>query len=573
MISSVINQIMKLLKVDLRLLFLSTFGVLASSLAWFLSILLSSILIKASIDYASQNENSILTFTIIIVISIILLRFPLIIGTAVNSWASEKLSTILQSSIVKKWIGRDLSKESHYDTGEIMTILLNDCADKISVFYYQGLGLKIIEPIITGIAALVVVGMINKSFILISLIFGIFSILLSLTLSRKIEKYHRIERNANSLLSNSFTDYMRNMISIKTLNLKTERAESYMIYNKMVMESAYKIEKYEAVLNNLVLLMNLSVVIVCFIVGVKLRGFEFTNIVVILQMQFFINNMLSNIGNMWNYLLKTSISSERIFEIIEDIKQMDNKEELVLDKVQSLFIDHLSYSYGDNLVLNSISMNIKMGNLIVIFGESGEGKSTLFNILQGFLQDYSGKVFINNIEFEKISIKEIFRNVKLFEQDPVLFNVSVRENIQINNKRKTSDINLKSYAEKVGLSSLNQYKAGFNTIINEDSKNISGGEKQKIALMRLFMIESPIVLLDEPTAAMDVKSETIICETLSELKDDKIILVNTHRAKVLEIADCIYVLHNGKFIETGSHLKLMEKKGFYFDQYMKKVNE
>lgn len=542
----VLKQLYLLIHVNVPLWILSVIGATITSLPWFLSLFSISLITKYSLDYAVENK-AILTIGILIVLFNIFLRIPTILGYALNSWASEKLSGLIQKQLMNHWIYRDLSADTPYKTSDIMTRLTNDCCDCLSEFYFQGFGLKIIEPILTGSMAMIVLFMIDVRFLLICLSVGILSTIITLFFTKKITVLQHKKQTFNTELTNIFSDSMHNMVSIKTRNLDKFVQDKFTLRNREIRKVSTHIEYIESFTSSISLIADLLILIICFFVGLQLPNFEFSSIIVILQMQFFVNNLLSNIGYMWNYLVKIAVSSQRIFDLLEDLTQTKQESSQNMpSSISTLCIKDLCFSYEDKKVLRHLSLIAKKGEIIAIAGDSGSGKTTLFNIMQGFLKNYTGMIELDEINMRLYQSKNLMQIVKSFPQEAVLFHTSIKENIQISNASPISDQQIEKLCEEMNLTSfIESFPDGLHTVINENASNLSGGEKQKIALLRLYFLKAPIILLDEPTSALDLKSEELFCNLLSKIKHDKIILINTHRSKIFEIATRVYTLDNG----------------------------
>ncbi|NLY20441.1 MAG: ABC transporter ATP-binding protein [Tissierellia bacterium] len=510
---------------------------------------------------------------LIILLAVFTIRLPMVIGFGVNSWASEKASNMIQMDLVKKWIYRNLDKDSKYTSGDIMTRLTND-SDVLSHFYFQGFGLTVVEPILLGIMSMIVIYRIDSKFLIASILIGGISSGISLLFTNKIKTAQNIRQDYSGRFTDVFSENLRNILTVKTMNLKATRIDKFDYYSEKEIDMWKRTESYQILLKNLSLLTELINLLISFIIGFYIVGFNFTNILIIVQMQVFVNSMLSNFGNMWNFLATISVYTSRIFEVIDHFEDSSNlvESDIKLEDEYDIEMSDINYSYGDNKVLNGVNMRLETGKITVILGETGSGKSTLFDIISGFKSDYSGNYNINGMDFREYSRADKYKLIKLFEQTPALFNVSVRDNIQIASKNALDDDMLSLYADRVGMNRLKDLSERFETEIGELGTSFSGGEKQRIALMRLFPIKAPIILLDEPTSSLDSLNEELVCKAISEEKSGKIILIISHRMKLLEIADEIYVLKDGEFIENGSYEELINEKGYFYKHYYKQTS-
>lgn len=209
----------------------------------------------------------------------------------------------------------------------------------------------------------------------------------------------------------------------------------------------------------------------------------------------------------------------------------------ILDDVSEINVENLGFSYGDRQVINNVSFTLSKGKLHALVGENGSGKSTLINILCGLEQEYQGTIRFDGIDLRKLDHHNLRKNViAIVEQEPKLIFQTLEENVRAENgKAKTVNF----WMEKFGL---NTYHANvyFNTACQSGGEGrLSGGEKQKIALIRALSKETDILILDEPNSAFDAESTSLLCEVLNSIKKEKIVLMVTHRDELLSISDTI----------------------------------
>ena len=553
--NNVFYYIKRLICVDIKLFFVTIFASIITSLPFFLSALLMSILSKEALD-SIISGNNITVMAILIIFILILLRVFVIWGYYLNSLASEKLSAIIQIKIIKKW----LHKKSNYKylVGDVTTRLIDDCSQNISDFYFQGIGLVILEPLVVGILGMIVIWFVDYRFLMLSIIFGVLSTLLSLLFTDKIKSHQSDIKENNSQISVDYLELIKGFTIIKSNNIQDEKI---LKFKSLITNSAckdYKITFLNIISEHFCGLLNVINIVVCFIIGAKLNelnGFNFSSIIIIIQMQPFVSSLISKVGDMYNYLCQVSVSAKRVFELIDEV--ILNNDNNLLDVNSSdieLKLKNVSLDM-DKKILDKITLSGKKGEIIVLVGKSGCGKTSLLNVIAQQNNDYTGSIEINGIDLKN---KNVLNEITLFEQFPILFNKSILENIQIASNNIINRDKLDEYSKMVGLYEfISDLKDGYETIINEHGTNVSGGQKQRIALMRALICKSPILLFDEPTASLDYKTEDIICNTLNKLKKDKLIIISSHRSKVFSMADIIYVIENGLIIDSGTYQQLI----------------
>lgn len=261
------------------------------------------------------------------------------------------------------------------------------------------------------------------------------------------------------------------------------------------------------------------------------------------------------------HLVGAKVAFDRVYELASlkkeyDIEEEEKKNEL--EDIVSLRISRVSFGYlqGQN-ILKDVSLEVSKGELVCIFGENGSGKSTILHLLQSFYKPGSGGIFFNNVNMDCLSIPQHRNKIAFVSQQPKLFNVSVLENIclEINNKDVKDSI---SYLSDLGFDRFfEKLPNGYNTIVHEGGQNLSGGQLQMISFARALYRKPKLLLMDEPTSAMDSESENFMIGILHEFKKDAIVIIVSHRLKPAKLADRIYVLKNGMVHATESHIELL----------------
>lgn len=260
---------------------------------------------------------------------------------------------------------------------------------------------------------------------------------------------------------------------------------------------------------------------------------------------------------------EAKVAFNRMYEFASVEKEETG--ECVIEDFESLQVQRLSFRFaGRSLLLKDISLHIDKNECLAIVGENGCGKSTLGQILQKFYPYESGKILVNNnLDLQKVNTESWRNLIGVIPQDITLFNGSVIDNI-VMGAECTSE-NLLAFLKKYDFDFfINQLPQGFATILGEEGINLSGGQKQMIALMRALYQKPKILLLDEFTSAMDRKTEQFVLELLQKLKEETTIIFISHRLHSLKkIADKIAIVNDGVITSIGTHSDLMQSNNFY----------
>ena len=230
-----------------------------------------------------------------------------------------------------------------------------------------------------------------------------------------------------------------------------------------------------------------------------------------------------------------------------------------------------TYPNTDRKILDGISLNIHAGETVAIVGKNGAGKTTLVKLITRMYDPSAGDFYLDNVPAHHYDLEDLRAQMSVVDQDFLKYQLSAQENIGLGNVDRLSELDhIKAAAEKVGADFIDQLPNGYETILSRQFENgteLSGGEWQKIALARALTRDAQLLILDEPTAALDVRSEHDIYARFQELTDEKTTVLISHRMSTVRMAERILVLDGGKLVEEGTHKELMKNNGLYAQLY------
>jgi len=268
-----------------------------------------------------------------------------------------------------------------------------------------------------------------------------------------------------------------------------------------------------------------------------------------------------------NETAENVVSLKRIIEIVNYEKEdVHEKQRCDISRGEyAIELNDLGFSYGANAVLNQLSLSVEKGEEIAIVGSSGGGKSTIFKILCGFLEHIDGEYKLFGKPMDQYSLKEIRKQFAVVFQDAFLFPGTIYENI-ICGYEQFSEGKIIEVCKLANIhDDIKMMEHGYQTVIGAGGVSLSGGEKQRISLARALLRDAPILLLDEPTAALDIVTEQSVRKALDLIKGRKTIIMIAHRLSTVKYANRIIVLHRGGVAETGGEDELMKKRGIYYN--------
>lgn len=277
---------------------------------------------------------------------------------------------------------------------------------------------------------------------------------------------------------------------------------------------------------------------------------------------------ISDFGVSYN---KVTVSLKRIGEILENILYEDEKfGNVSIDEVEGVIEFKnvkFKYSTDEEETLKGLDMKIVPNKKIAIVGKSGNGKSTIFNLLLRYFDATKGEILIDEVDIKDLTEESLRNNISIIRQSPFLFNLSIMDNFKMVKEDVTEeevrDVCKKAYIDEYIMSLPNKY----NTIIGEGGVNLSGGQKQRIAIARTLLLNTKIILFDEATSALDNESQTYIKKTIDDLVKDHTVVIVAHRLSTIIDADIINVIDKGKLIASNTHEKLLKECKIYSNLY------
>jgi len=264
---------------------------------------------------------------------------------------------------------------------------------------------------------------------------------------------------------------------------------------------------------------------------------------------------------------------ESVFGLLDETIESDRGKAVLTEIKGKIEIRNISFSYENYeiMALKNISFAIHAGETVALVGASGSGKSTMANLLPRFYEAGEGSILLDERDIRELPLRQLREHIALVSQDIVLFNDTIKHNIAYG-RPAVSDSEIIVAAEKAhAMEFIIKLPDGMDSIIGDKGSKLSGGQRQRIALARALLKDAPILILDEATSALDTESERAIQQAVEENRKDRTCLIIAHRLSTIENADRVIVMDDGKIVESGTHLQLLEKNGAYTRLY--KVND
>lgn len=278
---------------------------------------------------------------------------------------------------------------------------------------------------------------------------------------------------------------------------------------------------------------------------------------------------IKQVGANYHATLDGQLAMEQIEEILQQQKEIGKKEsnvDLIWNSSSNLKLQDVKVNNDESekAILEGIDFTWKGTGAIGVIGESGAGKSTLIDVLAGFLTPSVGKMIVNGVEIDGPTREEWQKNIAYIPQQPYIFPLSLKGNICFY-ETNTTDEEVERVINEVGLRSLvTSLPNGMYERIGEGGRMLSGGQEQRVAMARALLSKKPIILLDEPTAHLDIETEFEIKKAMLRLFEGKLVFLATHRLHWMKQMDHILILNKGEMIESGTYEELVKNEALHF---------
>ncbi|WP_050069736.1 ABC transporter ATP-binding protein [Anaerosalibacter massiliensis] len=540
------------------------FVIIDSSLYTFIAFL-----IKDLID-TSINKNM-ERFTNIALISIFFIIILLISSYLREIFFAKYIQynmTVLRYDIFSKIINRNKENFHGKNTSHYISLINNDL-ELIQRGYFLNF-LNIIQAILSFFIATLGLLKLNTIIAVFILIISTIPIIVPYIFNNKLSTLKKSFSDSLSSLMKITKDFLLGFETIKSFNLQNTILCKYNKHNSNMEQSRYNFFSLNAMVNLIINLFSYLSYFIVLGIGTYLVIKDKTTVgtfVATIQLMEFISGPITNISYIIADFKSMLLIGNKIIKVVDE----NTLEDLGLKKnsfVNSIEFKNISFSYNQqNLALKNISFKIVKGQKVAIVGKSGCGKSTLINLLLKYYDNYTGDIFIDNINIKNINSESIHNLISVIHQDVFMFDTSFKNNLTLFKNYSEQDINkVINVCKLYGL--VNNLQNGINSNIGENGYAISGGEKQRISIARALIRKSPILILDEATNSLDNKTSYLIENSLLNISDLTLISI-THKfsKQLLEKYDLIIVLKDSNIVEIGPFNKLMNNKNYFYELY------
>ena len=491
----------------------------------------------------------------------------------ITSTISQKVAYDLRTSISTKMDRMPLSYFDRHTSGDILSRVTNDI-DTIAQSLNQSMS-QVITSSVMVVGIFIMMLTISPQMTLIAICVLPVSIILIGLVMKRSQKYFARQQQALGDVNGHIEEMYGGHNVVKAFNGEEASDKQFNEFNDSLYESAWKSQFFSGLMQPITMFIgNVGYVAVCLLGGVLAGGGNITigDIQAFIQYVRQFNQPITQLAQTMNMLQSTAAAAERVFEFLgEEELELETPKVGSQDVAKingSVTFADVKFGYLKNqTIINDFNLHVHAGQTVAIVGPTGAGKTTIIKLLMRFYELNSGSIYIDGIDIRDFGRKDLRSLFGIVLQDTWLFNGTIKENLMYG-KLNASDQEVKE-ACKVAYADhfIQTLEDGYDTIINEESSNISQGQKQLLTIARAFLKDPKILILDEATSSVDTRTEVLIQRGMEKLMEGRTSFVIAHRLSTIRDADTIIVMKDGDIVELGNHDSLLAKDGFYASLY------
>lgn len=490
---------------------------------------------------------------------------------------SQKLTYKLRDDLSKKINRLPMKYFDKRTHGEVLSVITNDI-DTLGMSLNQSLT-QIVTSICTIIGILVMMFSINWQMTLISLVILPVSAVIVGFVVKKSQKYFKAQQDYLGHVNGQVEEIYSGLNIVKVFNGEEKAAQNFKSANDELYRSGWKSQFLSGLMHPIMNFVgNIGYVAVAVVGGY----FAINGTITVGNIQSFISynkqftqpiNQLAQVSNMLQAMVA---AAERVFEFLEEPEEKETaKGNLSTQNLKgNITFDHVKFGYDQGTtIINDFSANVKEGQKIAIVGPTGAGKTTMVKLLMRFYDVQEGAILVDGHNVKDFTRGELRQMFGMVLQDTWLFGGTVKENIKYGKEEATDDEVIEAAKAAHVHHFIKTLPKGYNSVLNEESSNVSAGQKQLLTIARVILADPKVLILDEATSSIDTRTEIQIQKAMDNLMEGRTSFIIAHRLSTIKNADLILVMDHGDIVEQGTHDDLLAKNGFYAKLYNSQFEE
>ncbi|MFA7371122.1 MAG: ABC transporter ATP-binding protein [Sphaerochaetaceae bacterium] len=488
----------------------------------------------------------------------------------IMSNVTQKLSKKLRSDVTNKIHRLPMGRLDEITHGEILSRVTNDI-DMLSQNLNQGL-IQIVTSFTTMLGVLIMMLSISPLMTLVSLIILPAAFLLISRIVKVSQKHFLEQQKKLGEVNGQVEEVYGGHIVVKAFSAEEAVSKTFDETNDALYQSAWKSQFLSGlmmpIMNGIGDLGYVAIALLGGVLAIK-GSITVGDIQAFIQYTRNFTQPIARVAQVTNMLQTTVAAAERVFEFLDETEEEEREIACSLNRVKGeVEFSHVTFGYKKEVpVIHDFSVHVKPGTKVAIVGPTGAGKTTIVKLLMRFYELDKGAIKIDALNIADLSREDVRSHFGMVLQDAWLFNGTIRENIRYG-KLDASDEEVVAAAKAARVDHfINTLSEGYDMVINEESSNISQGQRQLITIARVILKNPSLLILDEATSSVDTRTEILIQEAMDNLMAGRTSFIIAHRLSTIRNADIILVMRDGDIVEQGTHNELLARQGFYSDLY------